>query len=79
LTASRTFVPLVRSLGVRPIVVGGSQLIGHEDPLVFVGCSYAFEDNGIRPGDAFGFSLGTVLVASPETSLWGFSSIMPAS
>ena len=32
-----------------------------------VGGSRAFEDDGIRPGDAFGSSLGTVLVASPET------------
>ena len=31
--------------------------------------SHAFEDDGIRPGDAFGLSLGTVLAASPETSL----------
>ena len=46
-----------------------------QDPLVFVaGLSYshAFEDDGIRPGDAFGFSLGTVLAASPETSLQFF-------
>jgi uncharacterized coiled-coil protein SlyX len=46
-----------------------------QDPLVFVGglsYSHAFEDDGIRPGDAFGFSLGTVLAASPETSLQFF-------
>ena len=43
-----------------------------QDPLVFVGgvsYSHAFEDGGIQPGDVFGLSLGTVLAASPETSL----------
>jgi hypothetical protein len=43
-----------------------------QDPLVFVGSlSYetTFEDDGLDPGDEFGFTLGTVLAASPETSL----------
>lgn len=43
-----------------------------QDPLVFVGglsYSHAFENDGIEPGDAITFSVGTVLAASPETSL----------
>jgi hypothetical protein len=43
-----------------------------QDPLVFVGeLSYtqSFERNDIDPGDAVGLSAGTVLAASPETSL----------
>ena len=43
-----------------------------QDPLVFVGglfYDYTFEDDGVQPGDGIGFSLGTVLAASPETSL----------
>jgi Putative MetA-pathway of phenol degradation len=43
-----------------------------QDPLVFVGSlSYetTFEDDDLDPGDEFGFTLGTVLAASPETSL----------
>jgi hypothetical protein len=43
-----------------------------QDPLVFVaGLSYthAFEDGEVEPGDVYGLSLGTVLAASPETSL----------
>jgi hypothetical protein len=43
-----------------------------QDPLVFVGSlSYetTFENDDLDPGDEFGFTLGTVLAASPETSL----------
>ncbi|WP_413437312.1 transporter [Sulfuriferula sp. GW1] len=43
-----------------------------QDPLAFVGSlSYqkAFEKDQIRQGDQIGFSVGTVLAASPQTSL----------
>lgn len=43
-----------------------------QDPLVFVGSvSYetTFEKDGIDPGDELGFQLGTLLAASPDTSL----------
>jgi hypothetical protein len=43
-----------------------------QEPLVFVGSlSYTtgLENDGIDPGDEVGLSLGTVLAASPETSL----------
>jgi Putative MetA-pathway of phenol degradation len=53
--------------------VGGSlSAVKRQDPLAFVGSvSYAktFEHDDIEPGDEVGFSLGTVLAASPETSL----------
>lgn len=42
------------------------------DPLVFVasgGYTHAFERGGIDPGERWALSLGTVLAASPETSL----------
>jgi hypothetical protein len=48
-----------------------------QDPLAFFGgISYAhsFEKNGIRPGAVTGLTLGTVLAASPATSLqFGFT------
>ena len=43
-----------------------------QEPMVFVGrvsYDHAFEEHSIQPGDALGFSLGTVLAASPETAL----------
>ena len=43
-----------------------------QDPLVFVGSlsfSHSFEDRGFQPGNVVGLSIGTVLAASPETSL----------
>jgi hypothetical protein len=46
--------------------------VKRQDPLAFTGdLSYetTFERNGIEPGDEFGFSIGTVLAASPATSL----------
>jgi hypothetical protein len=53
--------------------VGGSvSAVKRQDPLAFVGSvSYAktFEHDDIEPGDEVGFSLGTVLAASPATSL----------
>lgn len=51
---------------------GSLSAVKRQDPLAFVGSvSYAktFENNDIEPGDELGFSIGTVLAASPETSL----------
>jgi len=53
-------------------VSGSLSAVKRQDPLAFVGSvSYAktFEHDDIEPGDDVGFSLGTVLAASPETSL----------
>ena len=53
-------------------VDGSLSMVKRQDPLAFVGgVSYAktFERDSIEPGDEVGFSLGTVLAASPETSL----------
>jgi hypothetical protein len=53
-------------------VSGSLSAVKRQDPLAFVGnVSYAktFEHDNIEPGDELGFSLGTVLAASPETSL----------
>jgi hypothetical protein len=50
-----------------------------QDPLAFVASTFyskSFEKDGIRPGDATGFSLATVLAASPATSLqFGFAQV----
>lgn len=43
-----------------------------QDPMVFVGTAgyeYAFENDGIQPGEEFLLSLGTNVAVSPETSL----------
>ena len=51
---------------------GSLTAVKRQDPLVFVGgVSYetTFERDGIDPGAEIGFSIGTVLAASPETSL----------
>jgi Putative MetA-pathway of phenol degradation len=51
---------------------GSLSAVKRQDPLAFVGSvSYAktFEHDDIEPGDELGFALGTVLAASPETSL----------
>lgn len=58
---------------------GGFHRIGGElsytkrqDPLVFVGNTayrYSFENDNIKRGNALRFSMGTLLAASPETSL----------
>jgi hypothetical protein len=53
-------------------IAGSLNAVKRQDPLAFVaGVSYqrAFEHNNVRPGDELGFSIGTVLAASPETSL----------
>ena len=53
--------------------------IKRQDPIAFVGSVFfnkSFEKDGIRLGDAIGFSLSSVLAASPATSLqFGFSQI----
>ena len=51
---------------------GSLNLVKRQDPLAFVGgvaYSKGFENDNIEPGDELGFSIGTVLAASPETSL----------
>jgi len=53
-------------------VSGSLSMVKRQDPLAFVGnVSYTktFENDDIEPGDELGFSIGTVLAASPETSL----------
>jgi hypothetical protein len=53
-------------------ISGAVTAVKTQDPLVFVGSvSYltSFEDRGVDPGDELGFSIGTLLAASPETSL----------
>jgi Putative MetA-pathway of phenol degradation len=53
-------------------VSGSLNLVKRQDPLAFVGgvaYSKSFENDNIEPGDELGFSIGTVLAASPETSL----------
>ncbi len=61
-----------------PLGSGYNQLIGsltvtkRQDPLVFFGtASYqaAFTQNSRSPGDILGFTIGTILGASPDTSL----------
>ena len=54
-------------------LTGSVSLIKRQDPLVFVGGSFyewAYdEEDNIDPGDSYGFSIGTFLAASPNTSL----------
>jgi hypothetical protein len=53
-------------------VAGSLTAVKRQDPLAFVaGASYAktFENDNLEPGDELTFSTGTVLAASPETSL----------
>jgi hypothetical protein len=48
--------------------------VKRQDPLVFVGTggyTKAFQSNQIKPGDTAGFTIGTFLATSPETSLRG--------
>ena len=53
--------------------------IKRQDPLAFVASAFygkTFEEDGIKPGNAMGFSLSALLAASPATSLqFGFSQI----
>jgi hypothetical protein len=51
---------------------GSLTAVKRQDPLAFLGgVSYekSFENDDVAPGDEIGFSLGTVLAASPSTSL----------
>lgn len=51
---------------------GSLTLTKRQDPLVFFGTAsyqYPFEENRQRPGNVLAFTVGTVLAASPETSL----------
>jgi hypothetical protein len=51
---------------------GSVSLAKRQDPLVIVGGAFyetVFEEDDIDPGDRFGFSIGTFLAASPNTSL----------
>jgi hypothetical protein len=61
------------NLGSGTNEIGGSvTAVKRQDPLVFIGTLYhsaALEDDGFDPGDQTGLTLGTVLAASPETSL----------
>ncbi len=53
-------------------LTGSISLAKRQDPLVFVGGAFyeaAYEEDDIDPGDALGFSIGTFLAASPNTSL----------
>lgn len=82
---SYTFGNGDRQDGGVPLTGGYRQLqtelvaIKRQDPVAFVGSVFvgrSFEKDGIRPGDVAGFSLSSVLAASPATSLqFGFSQI----
>lgn len=53
-------------------VTGSLVAVKRQDPLAFVGSGFyqkTFKDSGTNPGDQYGFTLGTFLAASPETSL----------
>jgi hypothetical protein len=53
-------------------VTGSLTALKRQDPLAFIASGFYrtnFEKNDIDPGDEFGFILGTVLAASPDTSL----------
>ncbi len=53
-------------------LTGSVSLVKSQDPLAFFGTvSYekTFEENDLDPGDRIGVSIGTVLAASPDTSL----------
>jgi hypothetical protein len=53
-------------------VIGEIDLLKRQDPLAFVASGFyskTFEDDGYKPGDEFGVSMGAFLAASPATSL----------
>jgi hypothetical protein len=53
-------------------ITGSLTALKRQDPLAFVANAFyrtSFEKDDIEPGDEFGFVLGTVLAASPDTSL----------
>ncbi|MBK1646518.1 hypothetical protein CKO25_18085 [Thiocapsa imhoffii] len=62
-------VPL--GIGYQDVRVGLTAL-KRQDPLVFtanLNYTYTFEKDSVQPGDAWGFTLGTSLAASPDTAL----------
>jgi hypothetical protein len=53
-------------------ITGSLVALKRQDPLAFVVSGFyerVFEDNGVKPGDQYGFTLGTLLASSPETTL----------
>lgn len=53
-------------------ITGSLTALKRQDPLAFVATGFyrtSFEKDDVEPGDEFGFILGTVLAASPDTSL----------
>lgn len=53
-------------------ITGSVSLVKSQDPLAFFGTvayEKTFEENDLDPGDRIGVSIGTVLAASPDTSL----------
>lgn len=53
-------------------LTGSLVALKRQDPLAFVGSAFyqkAFDEDNINLGDQYGFTLGTLLAASPETSL----------
>jgi hypothetical protein len=53
-------------------VTGSLVALKRQDPLAFVVSGFyqkSFDENDVNLGDQYGFSLGTLLAASPETSL----------
>jgi hypothetical protein len=58
-------------------ITGALTAVKRQDPLVFVGTAsytHSFAEDDVEPGDELGFSIGTVLAASPDTSLRFFLS-----
>jgi len=55
-----------------PTLGGQLTLLKRQDPLAFVANLFytkEYESDNVQPGDEFGFSIGAVLAASPNTSL----------
>jgi len=53
-------------------LLGSMTMLKRQDPLAFTGRFFyegVFDKNNDNPGDRYGFSVGTVLAASPETAL----------
>jgi hypothetical protein len=51
---------------------GSFSFTKRQDPLAFVASTFyetTFEEDDVEPGDEFGFTVGTIIAASPETSL----------
>jgi hypothetical protein len=53
-------------------ITGSLTALKQQDPLAFFASGFyrtSFEKDDVEPGDEFGFTIGTVLAASPDTSL----------